>query len=62
MQNSNLHGQKGAASSRRLAAAWRNVHAYASFLYVEKTFGNWRDVQKTHFNDGGIFDQVYTAQ
>nr|WP_218649373.1 sulfate ABC transporter substrate-binding protein [Pseudomonas taiwanensis] len=32
------------------------------FLSVEKTFGNWRDVQKTHFNDGGIFDQVYTGQ
>ncbi|MNT50249.1 Sulfate-binding protein precursor [compost metagenome] len=32
------------------------------FLSVEKTFGDWRDVQKTHFNDGGIFDQVYTAQ
>jgi sulfate transport system substrate-binding protein len=29
---------------------------------VEKTFGDWRDVQKTHFNDGGIFDQIYTAQ
>jgi len=27
---------------------------------VEKTFGDWRSVQKTHFNDGGIFDQIYT--
>jgi len=26
---------------------------------VEKTFGDWRTVQKTHFNDGGIFDQIY---
>ncbi|MGC5700315.1 sulfate ABC transporter substrate-binding protein [Pseudomonas sp. NFXW11] len=30
------------------------------FLSVEKTFGDWRSVQKTHFNDGGIFDQIYT--
>src|SRR5476651_1974940 len=29
------------------------------FLSVEKTFGDWRTVQKTHFNDGGIFDQIY---
>jgi sulfate transport system substrate-binding protein len=29
---------------------------------VEKTFGDWRTVQKTHFNDGGIFDQIYTGQ
>lgn len=30
------------------------------FLSVEKTFGDWRTVQKTHFNDGGVFDQIYT--
>ncbi|MGV8921464.1 MAG: sulfate ABC transporter substrate-binding protein [Pseudomonas sp.] len=29
------------------------------FLSVEKTFGDWRTVQKTHFGDGGIFDQIY---
>lgn len=29
------------------------------FLSVEKTFGDWRSVQKTHFADGGIFDQIY---
>ena len=32
------------------------------FLSVEKTFGDWRTVQKTHFNDGGVFDQIYTGQ
>jgi sulfate transport system substrate-binding protein len=32
------------------------------FLSVEKTFGDWRTVQKTHFNDGGIFDQIYTGK
>jgi sulfate/thiosulfate transport system substrate-binding protein len=29
------------------------------FLSVEKTFGDWRSVQKTHFADGGVFDQIY---
>ncbi|WP_263263956.1 sulfate ABC transporter substrate-binding protein [Pseudomonas entomophila] len=29
------------------------------FLSVEKTFGDWRTVQKTHFSDGGVFDQIY---
>ena len=29
------------------------------FISVEKTFGDWRTVQKTHFSDGGIFDQIY---
>lgn len=29
------------------------------FTDVEKTFGPWAEIQKTHFNDGGIFDQLY---
>ncbi|MEW9902876.1 sulfate ABC transporter substrate-binding protein [Pseudomonas putida] len=32
------------------------------FLSVEKIFGDWRTVQKTHFNDGGVFDQIYTSK
>ncbi len=30
------------------------------FFSVVKTFGDWRTVQKTHFADGGVFDQIYT--
>ncbi|MFP3516624.1 sulfate ABC transporter substrate-binding protein [Pseudomonas sp. SIMBA_077] len=32
------------------------------FLSVEKTFGDWREVQKKYFSDGGVFDQIYTVQ
>lgn len=32
------------------------------FLSVEKTFGDWRAVQKTHFADGGVFDQIYSGK
>ena len=32
------------------------------FLPVVKTFGEWPVIQKTHFGDGGIFDQLYTAK
>ncbi len=28
-------------------------------LNVAKTFGDWPAIQKTHFNDGGVFDQIY---
>ena len=28
---------------------------------VEKTFGEWPQVQATHFNDGGVFDQIYNS-
>lgn len=31
-------------------------------LNVVETFGEWPDVQKTHFNDGGVFDQIYTLK
>jgi sulfate transport system substrate-binding protein len=26
---------------------------------VEEIFGGWQQAQKTHFADGGIFDQIY---
>jgi sulfate/thiosulfate-binding protein len=29
---------------------------------VEDVFGSWANAQKTHFADGGVFDQLYTAQ
>ena len=32
------------------------------FVPVEETFGSWPEIQKTHFNDGGVFDQVYADQ
>ncbi|WP_278958227.1 sulfate ABC transporter substrate-binding protein [Aquipseudomonas alcaligenes] len=33
-----------------------------TFFNVNQTFGDWPSIQKTHFNDGGVFDQIYTAQ
>lgn len=32
------------------------------FFNVEKTFGDWAQIQTTHFKDGGVFDQIYTGQ
>jgi sulfate transport system substrate-binding protein len=29
---------------------------------VDDTFGGWRKAQKTHFADGGTFDQIYQAK
>ena len=26
---------------------------------IDKVFGGWRQAQKTHFDDGGTFDQIY---
>jgi sulfate transport system substrate-binding protein len=30
-----------------------------SLFTIEQVFGSWRKAQKTHFDDGGVFDQVY---
>ncbi len=29
---------------------------------VDEVFGGWQKAQKTHFDDGGVFDQIYGAQ
>lgn len=31
-------------------------------ITVDKVFGGWGSAQKTHFADGGIFDQIYTKK
>jgi len=28
-------------------------------LTIDADFGGWRAAQKTHFDDGGMFDQIY---
>ena len=30
-----------------------------SLFSVDEMFGGWKKVQKTHFDDGGVFDQIY---
>lgn len=34
----------------------------ATFLDVVKTFGEWPVIQRTHFKEGGVFDQVYAQR
>ncbi len=29
---------------------------------IDDTFGGWSKAQKTHFSDGGVFDQIYTRK
>ena len=26
---------------------------------IDEVFGGWANAQKTHFDDGGVFDQIY---
>lgn len=36
----------------------RAAFAKVELFTIEEAFGGWRQAQKTHFDDGGIFDQI----
>lgn len=33
--------------------------ANVELFTVDQVFGGWQDAQRVHFNDGGVFDQIY---
>ena len=45
----------------RLAAAAKQGQGFPPIrlFTVEEIFGGWQKAQKTHFADGGVFDQIY---
>jgi len=43
----------------KVAAKYAKQFAKLKLVTVDKEFGGWTKVQKEHFNDGGIFDQIY---
>ncbi|BDI32164.1 sulfate ABC transporter substrate-binding protein [Capsulimonas corticalis] len=46
----------------RVASIARKYAKYfpkLNLITVDNTFGGWRNAQKVHFSDGGVFDQIY---
>jgi sulfate transport system substrate-binding protein len=43
-------------------AADRARFSELELVTVENVFGGWQRAQQTHFNDGGVFDQIYRPQ
>ena len=43
----------------KVAAKYAKQFAPVRLLTVDADFGGWRAAQKTHFDDGGVFDQIY---
>ena len=43
------------AVAARYAAQFPKIQLFT----VDQTFGGWAKAQKTHFADGGVFDQIY---
>jgi sulfate/thiosulfate-binding protein len=41
-----------------IAQKYGNTFAKVNLFTIEEVFGGWQKAQKTHFNEGGIFDQI----
>ncbi|GAW65926.1 sulfate transporter subunit [Geoanaerobacter pelophilus] len=46
---------------KKVAAKYAKVFPKVKLVTIDDTFGGWRKAQKTHFADGGIFDQIYSG-
>ena len=43
----------------KVAAQYEKQFAKVKLITVDEVFGGWGNAQKTHFADGGTFDQIY---
>ena len=46
----------------KVAAVYARQFPAIKLFTIEDTFGGWAKAQKTHFADGGVFDQIYTRK
>jgi sulfate transport system substrate-binding protein len=51
----NFYRPRNAAVAQKYAANFNDV----KLVSLESDFGSWANAQKTHFADGGVFDQIY---
>jgi sulfate transport system substrate-binding protein len=42
-----------------VAAKYAGTFAAVKLFTIDEVFGGWQKAQKTHFADGGVFDQIY---
>jgi sulfate transport system substrate-binding protein len=45
--------------SEKAAAKYAGQFAPVKLVTVDEVFGGWQKAQKTHFADGGVFDQIF---
>jgi len=46
----------------KVAAKYAKRFPKLKLVTIDDTFGGWTKAQKTHFADGGVFDQIYTRK
>ena len=49
-------------SDAAVAAKYASKFPKLALFNITDTFGGWTTAQKTHFADGGVFDQIYTKK
>ncbi|MBY0431458.1 MAG: sulfate ABC transporter substrate-binding protein [Rhodospirillales bacterium] len=42
-----------------VAERYSNRFTKLDLFTIDESFGGWQNAQKTHFDDGGVFDQIY---
>ena len=45
--------------NKEVAAKFANVFPKIELFTIDEAFGGWNAAQEKHFNDGGVFDQIY---
>jgi sulfate transport system substrate-binding protein len=46
----------------KVAVKYEKQFRKLKLFTIDEVFGGWTQAQKTHFADGGVFDQIYTAK
>ena len=54
----NFYRPRNAAIAQKYAANFNDL----KLVTLKDEFGSWADAQKTHFADGGVFDQIYSPK
>lgn len=47
--------------NQAVAARYKNVFPRLQLFTIDRNFGGWAKAQAAHFNDGGLFDQIFEA-
>jgi sulfate transport system substrate-binding protein len=47
--------------SAQAIAKYPNRFPKVQFFTIDELFGGWQKAQKRHFEDGGVFDRIYSA-
>jgi sulfate transport system substrate-binding protein len=51
----NYYRPRNEAVAKKYASTFPKI----KLVTIDEVFGGWQKAQKTHFADGGVFDQIY---